>query len=132
MKEPKPITSFFDIVNIILEKKPIPSIEDINKHCNQYMICQMLSNDIQFTGIAMEMSKLKISNKMFFDCLYNGIPKCKKYIQWNCSKQKKETDIMYLMEYYSCSQTTAKQYISIIDEKELTYIRDYFIKRGTK
>jgi hypothetical protein len=124
------VKSFFDIVSIILEKKPIPSNEVIQKHCNTFMISQMLSCDIQFTGIAHEMAKLKISNKMYFDCLYYGIPKCKKYIKWNATKAKKEQNIQYLMDYFGCSQLTAKAYEQLIDAKELNDIREFFENRG--
>lgn len=129
-KEAKPIGSFFDMVSVILEKKPKPTDEEIKKHCNQYMINMMLSCDAQLAGIAHEMSKLNINNNMYFDCLYNGIPKCKKYIKWNATKAKKEQDILYLMEHFSCTQSLAKQYVKLIEKDEMDEIRDYFTKRG--
>lgn len=124
------IKSFFDIVSIILEKKPIPSDEDIQKHCNQFMICSMLSCDVQLAGIAHQMSMMKVSNKMFFDCLYNGIPKCKKYIKWNATKAKKEEQVTYLMRYFNCSQSNAKLYIQLIEKSELEYITKIYENRG--
>jgi hypothetical protein len=132
MKEqtPSPVKSFFDIVTIILEKKAYPSDEDIQKHCNQYMCNQMLSCDVQLAEIAHEMGKLKITNKMYFDCLYNGIPKVKKYIKWNATKAKKEQHILYLMEWFRCSQTTAKSYVQLIEKSEMDTIVEYFEKRG--
>lgn len=132
MKEPKPISSFFDIANVIMEKKPIPSLEDIEKFTNQYMINIYFSLDPQFIAIAQEMNTLKITNKMYFDCLYYGIPKCKKYIKWNSEKEKKAETELYIMEYFGCSQSTAKDYLILLDEKELKYITDYFLKRGIK
>lgn len=124
------IKSFFDIVSIILEKKPYPTDEEIQKHCNQFMICSMMSCDAQLAGIAHEMSKMKISNKMFFDCLYNGIPKCKKYIKWNATKTKKEQNILYLMQYFNCSQANAKSYIQLIEKYELDHIVGIYENRG--
>lgn len=130
MKAPTLVKSFFDIVNVILEKKPYPSDEDIQKHCNQYMINSMLSCDVQLADIAHEMSKIKVTNKMYFDCLYNGIPKCKKFIKWNATKAKKEQDIQYLIEYFGVSQTIAKSYVQLIEESELQEIRDFYEKVG--
>jgi exonuclease III len=124
------VKSFFDIVSIILEKKPYPSDEDIQKHCNPYMVGTMLSCDPQLVEIAYEMSKLKISNKMYFDCLYNGIPKCKKYIKWNANKAKKEQNIKYLIDYFKVSPEIAKQYVGIIAENEMQFIISFFEKRG--
>ena len=124
------IKSFFDIMSCIMEKKTIPSLEDINKYTNQYMCNIYLSCDQQLVGIANEMAKIKVSNKMYFDCLYYGIPKCKKYIKWNASKVKKEQNIKYLIDYFKVSPETAKQYVGIIDKKEMQFIIDFFEKRG--
>jgi hypothetical protein len=132
MKEAKLITSFFDMANIIMEKKPIPSLEDIEKFCTPYMLNLYFSLDPQFIAIAQEMNTLKLTNKMYFDCLYYGIPKCKKYIKWDSKKQAKATHELYIMEYFGCSQSTAKDYLILLDEKELKYIVDFFINRGTK
>jgi hypothetical protein len=129
-KEQKKISSFFDLINIILEKKPYPSDEDIKKHCNPYMLNLTFSNDQQLAGIAHEMSKYRISNKMYFDCMYHGIPKCKKFIKFNSTKAKKEQDIVYMMEHFGVSLSIAKDYIKLIDETELQEIRDFYEKRG--
>lgn len=125
-----PVKSFFDIVNILLEKKPYPCDDDIKKYCNQYMVNSMLSCDPQFAEIAHKMAQLKITNKMYFDCLYHGLPKCKKFIKWNATKAKKEQDIQYLMEYYGISQTKAKSYVQLIQKEELQFIRESFENRG--
>lgn len=129
---PKGISSFFDIVDILLKKKPIPSDEDIQKHCNQYMVVTYLSCEAQFAEIAHEMAKLKITNKMFFMCLYEGLPKCNKFIKWNASKTKKEQHIVHLMEYFGCSQITAKQYLQLISKEELEKINDIYENQGIK
>lgn len=122
----------FDFLNILFEKKQIPSDEDIEKYCNQYVINMTLSCDKQFTEIAHEMSKLKLTNKMYFECLYYGLPKGKRFIKYNASKAKKEQDIQYLMQYYSCSQQTAKEYIQVISDKDMKNVREYFENRGPK
>lgn len=123
------VKSFFDIVNAILEKKQV-SREDIQAQCNQYMVGSMLSCDASFAEIAHELAKLKLTNKMYYDCLYHGLPKIKKFIKWNASKAKKEQNIMYLMDYFKCSQNTAKEYESLIEPKELEQIVEHYKTRG--
>lgn len=122
----------FDFLNVFFEKKTIPTPEEIHKDCNQYIINMTLSCDKLFAGIAHEMSKLKISNKMYFDCLYHGLPKGKRFIKYNASKAKKDQDISYLMDYYNCSQQVAKEYSHLIDESEMKQIREFYEKRGLK
>ena len=124
------ITKFFDFLNIFFEKKEIPTQEEIDKHCNQYMLNQTLSCDMQLAELAHEMSKLKISNKEYFDCLYYGLPKGKRYIKYNASKTKQDENIQNIMTYYNCSQQTAKEYSHLIDDKEMKYINDLYEYRG--
>jgi hypothetical protein len=124
------IKSFFDIVKVILTKAPYPTDDEINKHTNQYMINMMFSCDEQLAGTAHQMSKARITDRMYFDCLYHGLPKTNKFIKWNAAKAKKEQDVQYLMEYFGCSQLLAKQSEQLIDKSEMDYIRDFFTKRG--
>lgn len=122
----------FEFLPIIFEKKKIPSDEDIEKYCSQYLLNLNLSCDRQFVGIAHEISKYKISNRMWFDCLYYAIPKGKRYIPYTATKAKKDQEVLYLMEYFGCSQQTAKEYSFLIDEDEMKEIKNYFEKRGLK
>lgn len=124
------ITKFFDFLNIFFDKKEIPTQEEIDKFCNQYMLNVTFSCDSGLVELAHEMSKLKISNKEYFDCLYYGLPKQKRYIQYNAKKVKADQDVKYVMEYYNCSQQTAKEYVSLMTEEELKSIADMFEKRG--
>lgn len=126
------INSFFDVMNVIFEKKAIPTNEEIDKHCNQYMMNMLLSCDQQFTEIAHVMSIMKISNKEYFDCLYYGLPKGKRYIPYNAKKTKKDQEVLYVMDYFKCSQQVAKDYLNVLDENELKTIITFYEKRGIK
>lgn len=122
----------FDFLNIFFEKKEIPEDAVINNLCEQWILNMTLSCDRQFAEIAHEMSKIKITNKMYFDCMYYGIPEGKRYIKYNAKKATRDKEIQYLMEYYNCSQQVAKEYQAIIDETEIKEIKEYFEKRGMK
>jgi hypothetical protein len=121
----------FDFLNIFFEKKKHPTIDEINKDCNQYILNMTLSCEKGFTVLAHELTKIKISNKMYYDFLYEALPKGKRYIQYNAGKAKKDQDVSYLMTYFGTSQQTAKEYSDIISDSEMKEIRDYYEKRGT-
>lgn len=124
------ITKPFDFLNVVFEKKTYPSEEEIDKFCNQWLLNATFSCDASLVELAHEMSKLRISNKEYFDCLYFGLPNKKRYIQYNAKKSKTEENIKYIMDYYGCSQQTAKDYAVLIDEEEMKKIKDFFEKRG--
>lgn len=127
---PMEVKSFFDIFNIIVEKKKKPAPDIIDRHCNQWMLNMLMSSDKTMVSIANQMSQLKLSNAAYFDCLYYGIPKTKKFIKYNAKKEKKQQDVSYMMEYFKCNNQTAESYLSIIKEDELQKIRDFYEKRG--
>ena len=126
------VKSFFDIMNVIMKKQPIPSDEDIQKHCNQWMLNMYMSCDMTLAPLAAELAKYNITNKQYFDLLYNAIPKNNKFIKWEASKAKKEQDIKYIMEYFGCSYQIAKQYNGIMDDAEIKTIREGFENRGMR
>ena len=125
----KTIKNFFDIITCMFEKH-YPSIEDINKHTNIYMINMVLSCDEHFVKLANEMSKLKLTNKQYFDIMYYGLPKGKRYIKYIASKTKKLEDEKYLQEWFGVSQDIARGYVELIDPKEMKEITEYYEHRG--
>lgn len=127
----KTINSFFDIANCIFEKN-YPSLDDINKHTNTWMLNMFLSCDPQMAEIAHELSKLKISNKQYFDILYYGLPKGKRYIPYNAQKAKKEEDVEYIAKYYKCNHENARVYRNLMDDDEAKRIREIYTKQGAK
>lgn len=132
IKAPVPITKFFDLLNVFFEKKDIPTDEEIQKHCNQFMLNLTLSCDPQMAEIAHEMCKIKISNKEYFDCLYYGLPKGKRYIPYNAQKAKKEEDVQYIAKYYKCNNDVARTYRNLIDDAEAKRITELYTKQGVR
>lgn len=122
----------FDFLNIFFEKKAIPSREEIDKDCNQYILNKTFSCDQNLVSLAHEMSKIKVTNKMYFDCMYYGLPRMKKFIKYNAGKAEKIQNIQYLMEYYGCSEQVAKEYSFLISDDEMKQIKDAYEKRGTR
>lgn len=125
------IKSPFDFLNIFFEKKHYPSEESIDKYCNQWILNLTFSCDKDLVFLSHLMSKLKLSNKEYFDCLYYGLPKTKRFIQFNAKKIKEdEENIKILMNYYNCSMEVAKEYLNLIDKDELKRLKEFYNKKG--
>lgn len=129
---PTGIKSFFDIANILLKKLPYPSDEDIQKHCNQWMLCSYFSCDEQLAPLAAELARYKMSNKEYFDVIYYGIPKTSKFIRYAAQKMKADITIKNLTRHYECSVEIAKQYMALISEQELEKINEMYEQKGIK
>lgn len=128
----KPITNFFGITDCILKKTNIPSDEEIQKHCSQWMINMQISCCEPLTQLAHELSKLKLTNKEYFDFCYHGIPKMNIFIKYNATKAKKDQEVKWVSEYFGCNIENAKQYMQLLSEDEKKDIFEYYTNRGMK
>lgn len=131
-KEEKNPSSFFDIMNICLKKLSIPSDDLIQKHCNQWMLCNYLSCCQEFAPLAAELSTLKLTNKEFFDILYYGLPKTNMFIKYNATKAKADARVKNVCNHYGVSPEISKQYIKIMCEDELIKIDDLYAEKGLR
>jgi hypothetical protein len=126
----KPITSFFGITDCILKKTPIPTDAEINKHCSVWMINMQMSCCEQLTQLAHELSKVKLTNKDYFDFCYYGIPKMNVFIKYTAQKAKKDQEVKWIAEHFGCNIEHAKQYMQLLQEKEKEEIFEGFTNRG--
>lgn len=128
----KPILNFFGITDCILKKTNYPSDEEIQKHCSQWMVNMQMSCSEPLTQLAHELSKLKLTNKEYFDFCYYGIPKMNIFIKYNAKKAKQDQEIKWISEYFSVSLEQAKQYIKLLPEDEKQQIFEFYTNRGMK
>ncbi len=128
----KPITNFFGITNCFLKKEPYPNDETIEKNTVQWMCNNQISCFEPLTQLAHELSKVKITNKEYFDFCYFGIPKITSFIKYNAVKSKKDQEIKWISEYFSISLEQAKQYFLLLPEEEKVKIFEFFTNRGIK
>lgn len=121
----------FDIMKNILKKQPLMSDDDI-KGC-QWMLNKCFSCDPSYAHIASNLNVSDMSDRMVYECYYYGLPKTpNKFISYLAKKPADEIENKYFMEYFGCSQETAKQYRQMISKDEKKYIIDFFTKRGLK
>lgn len=126
------VSSFFDISNIILKKLPRPTDEEIDKHSGPWMLNMQYSCSEALVGLAHELSKIKLSNREYFDFCYYGIPKMNVFIRYTATKAKKDQEIKWISEHFGCNIEHAKQYMKLLPEEEKSLIFEGFLNRGIK
>jgi len=122
----------FDIVKNIQSKDRVLTDQEISDYFNSFMVNRIFSNDQSIVHLANELNKSGFTSKMVYDCYFYGLPKMKKYIPYNSKREKADKEIQYIMDFYKCNLTTAKQYASLISDEEKTMIVEYNEKRGSK
>lgn len=72
-----------------------------------------------------------LPKRAVYDYYYYVVPKRRMFLKF--PKALKVTkDLKYIMDYYNVNERVARDYMEILDKKELKEIKDYFEKRGIK
>jgi hypothetical protein len=124
-------TELFDFINdISLNKKDILT-EDNESNFNSYMVNRFLSMNISTILYANEMNiNSHLPKRMQYDYYLNSIVKQKRFFKY--IKHKKQETIDLIKEYYGYSDQLAKQTLPLLDESDITYIKNKLNKGGTK
>ena len=106
----------------------------INQYSNSIVLPLIIKADAigSLEGIKHELSKIKISNKDYFDVCYYGIPKMNTFIKYNAQKAKLDQEVKWIAEYYHVSVEQAKQYMKLLKEEEKEQIYDAYRHTGVK
>src|SRR6056300_363649 len=102
------------------EKKYSPYI--INKCLAPFNDTIMLVNEINM--------RHHLDKKLQYDFLLNSIRSKKRYAPW--VKASKLKDLEYVKEYYGYSNEKAKAALSILNDEQITTIKDSLNKGGRK
>ena len=100
------------------EKKYPPFI--INKCLAPFPDTIMLVNEMNVRN--------HLDNKLQFDFFLNSIRSRKRYTPW--MKASKKTNLEYVKEYYGYSNEKAKSALDILDDDQITAIKDSLNKGG--
>jgi hypothetical protein len=102
------------------EKKYSPFI--INKCLAPFNDTIMLVNELN--------QRHHLDSKLQYDFLLNSIRSRKRYAPW--VKASKLKDLEYIKEYYGYSNEKAKSALSILNDAQITAIKDSLNKGGKK
>ena len=121
----------FDFVKSITYTK-----EDIMHDLNEseyesYLINRALSYHQDCLLYANEMNRrFELSNRLQYHYLLNTIRKRKRFAKW--IKPLKIDDLKVVMEYYQISRAKAEEYLHILSNNEVEYLRKKMNKGGVK
>ena len=121
----------FDFVKSITYTK-----EDIMYDLNEseyesYLINRALSYHQDCLLYANEMNRrFELSNRLQYHYLLNTIRKRKRFAKW--IKPEKIDDLKTVMEYYQISRAKAEEYLNILSDREVEYLRKKMNIGGVK
>lgn len=120
------IKNIFDYIKILNKKEKITvrNWDLFLKNFNSFIINRFYSND-KFTIYFSELMNMKteyLTKKMIFDFYYYGLPKINHFIKYTKKEAENDKNILYIQKYFDISIDEAKEYLKIIDKKELDKI----------
>ena len=121
----------FDFVkSITYTKKDI--MNDLNEsEYESYLVNRALSYHQDCLLYANEMNRrFELSVRLQYHYLLNTIRKRKRFAKWQ--KPLKIDDLKIVMEYYQVSRAKAEEYLNILSNREVEYIRIKMNKGGVK
>ena len=101
------------------------------KKYSPYIVNKCLAPFNDTIGLVKEMNmRHHLDNKLQYDFLLNSIRSMKRFAPW--VKAKKLTDLEYVKEYYGYSNEKAKSALAILDNEQITTIKNSLNKGGRK
>ena len=122
----------FDYLKAINDtKQDIMITEECEKSYNSFMVNRGLSYFYDTVALANLVNQYHhLDKKLQFSFLINTIRKRKRFSKWN--KPESDNDIGAIKEYYGYSNEKAKQALSILNDDQITTIKNSLNKGGRK
>lgn len=120
----------FDYVNSINYTKKDIMVDDLaEKEYNAYIVNHSLSYFNDTVLLANEMNRYHhLDNRCQFSFLINTVRKRKRFSKW--MKPVKSDDLEAVKSYYGYSNSKARQALSLLDDKQLTELKQRMNKGG--
>ena len=94
----------------------------VNRALSYYQDCILYANEMN--------RRFDLSNRLQYHYLLNTIRKRKRFAKW--IKSEKIDDLKIVMEYYQVSRAKAEEYLHILSNNEVEYLRKKMNKGGVK
>ena len=124
-------SKFFDILNYVtFEKKSWNDLtqEEIDS-INPYLLNRYLSMNPDYLELVNYIQTIPHTEKEKYYKIYNNlIPKKKQWLKYIKSSNKNESKelLEYLSNYFECSTREVKDYLKILDKKQIQEILEQF------
>ena len=109
-----------DIMHDLNESEYEPFL--VNRALSYHQDCLLYANGMN--------RRFEISSRLQYHYLLNTIRKRKRFAKW--IKPEKIDDLKIVMEYYQVSRAKAEEYLNILSNREVEYIRIKMNKGGVK
>tara|TARA_X000001382_G_scaffold74678_1_gene52214 strand:- start:67 stop:459 length:393 start_codon:yes stop_codon:yes gene_type:complete len=125
------LTDYLTAINWSKKKLMDTGDETWEKKYPSYIINKGLSYFSDTVMMANEMNRLHHASKhMQFSFLINTIRSQKRYSKWLKASKIKDLDVV--KQYFGYSNNRAREALSLLDKKQIDYIKDKLYKGGNK
>ena len=125
------LTDYLTAINWSKKKLMDTGDETWEKKYPSYIINKGLSYFSDTVMMANEMNRLHHASKhMQFSFLINTIRSQKRYSKWLKTSKIKDLDVV--KQYFGYSNNRAREALSLLDKKQIDYIKDKLYKGGNK
>ena len=109
-----------DIMHDLNESEYEPFL--VNRALSYYQDCILYANEMN--------RRFELETRLQYHYLLNTIRKRKRFAKW--IKSEKIDDLRIVMEYYQISRPKAEEYLHILSDREIEYLRKKMNKGGVK
>lgn len=123
------MTLWEHLENICFNKKYWRELnEDEKKTANIYMINRFVSMHFPYIEIVNEIQTLGMAPNMVYDLYVGVLPKQQKFFKYikKSIKEGKSDSIEILAKIFEISKTEAKDYLNLLDKKQLKELTEQF------
>ena len=125
------LTDYLTAINWSKKKLMDTDDQTWEKKYPSYIINKGLSYFSDTVMMANEMNRLHHASKhMQFSFLINTIRSQKRYSKWLKASKIKDLDVV--KQYFGYSNNRAREALSLLDKKQIDYIKDKLYKGGNK
>jgi hypothetical protein len=130
------MTTPFDFINSISYSKnnmmrDSENDELMEKDYNSWVVNKGLSYYLDTILYANEMNMYHdLQNRAQYEFLLNSIRPRKRFSKW--FKEEKSENLDIICEYYRCNRNIGKQYLKLLTEDQIQFIKEKQEKGGTK
>jgi len=122
-KKPKP-KNLFSIMNSCIDKRMKPTLKE-KQSINEFLFHNILSNNASSLELALMFTTREIPIEFQYDIVNFVMPKG--YIPYPSKKKEKiNSEIDMISDYYNCSLKVAKKYHELMSKNEIERIVDTF------
>lgn len=115
--------NLLDYIRSIVDKSPI----ELDKGYSQFALNQYFSKWKNCVHYINAIGQYRLKDNVHYKYLMTVIPRgWQRKVEFPKKVEKKQKDIQNIMEYYNVKDSIAEEYLIVMSEEELKYLREYY------